>query len=764
MRRIYKIAKAELATLFYSPVAWFIWVVFAFQVGMTFVGLMEEKAQSSTLGYAFGMQTASLLGGMRGLYTIVQQYLYLYMPLLTMSLMSREYSSGSIKLLYASPVTSTHIILGKFLSMMLYGLVLLGVLFVMVLFAGCVIPNFGFKEALVGWLGLYLLLCAYASIGLFVSSLTSYQVVAGIGTLVILAALNYVNQVGQSYDFVRDITYWLCISGRSEEMISGLICSEDIIYFIAVPAMFLSLTILRLNSTRQYTPKGVMWGKYLGVIAGTCLIGYITSRPMMMCFYDSTETKRMTLTPVSQEIMSKLEDGMTITTYVNYLDRDAFYGWPTMVNEDKKRFKQYLRFKPDIKMKYVYYYDKAKNPELDKAYPNLSDRERMLKRAEIWNLDSNMFMRPEEVRKMVDLRPEGNRFVRLLERDNGEKTFLRVFDDIKRFPFETEISAAFKRLVMELPLVGFVKGHGERDCIREGDRDYNRFAQDKPFRYSLINQGFDFTEVTLDKPIPEQVDIIVIADMRSPMTENERANLDAYIARGGNLLIAGEPRRQEFMNPLVEPFGVRFMPGRLVKKSEHFQPDFIVATPTKEAGEFSYIFDQMIRKEYVVTMPGTTGLECFEDKGFSITPLFVSDTIGSWNELETVDFLDDTVSLNPSVGEVERSYVTALAMSRPMGGKEQRIIILGDADCLSNGEISIDRKDISAVNYFLISGSFFWLSNEEVPIDVRRPTPPDNEMYVSMDWMYFWKVVLMGVWPGLLACWAIFIWIRRRGR
>ena len=99
------------------------------------------------------------------------------------------------------------------------------------------------------------------------------------------------------------------------------------------------------------------------------------------------------------------------------------------------------------------------------------------------------------------------------------------------------------------------------------------------------------------------------------------------------------------MNPLVESFGVRFMPGRLVKKSEHFQPDFIVATPTKEAGEFSYIFNQMIRREYVVTMPGTTGLECFEDKGFSITPLFVSDTIGSWNELETVDFLDDTVSL-----------------------------------------------------------------------------------------------------------------------
>ena len=147
MRRIYKIAKAELATLFYSPVAWFILVVFSFQVGMQFIDLIGEQAQANTLGYSWGFLTANLLGGMRGLFTVVQQYLYLYMPLLTMSLMSREYSSGSIKLLYASPVTSTHIILGKFLSMMLYGLVLMGVLFVMVLFGGCVIDNFGWGEA-----------------------------------------------------------------------------------------------------------------------------------------------------------------------------------------------------------------------------------------------------------------------------------------------------------------------------------------------------------------------------------------------------------------------------------------------------------------------------------------------------------------------------------------------------------------------------------------------------------------------------------------
>lgn len=61
--------------------------------------------------------TANLLGGMFGLYNTVQQYLYLYMPLLTMGLMSREFSSGSIKLLYSSPVTSSQIVMGKFLAM-----------------------------------------------------------------------------------------------------------------------------------------------------------------------------------------------------------------------------------------------------------------------------------------------------------------------------------------------------------------------------------------------------------------------------------------------------------------------------------------------------------------------------------------------------------------------------------------------------------------------------------------------------------------------
>lgn len=764
MKMIYKIARTELQTLFYSPVAWLILVIFTFQASLAFTDVFGGMVRSQAEGYRLWNVTMGTFAGWRGLFTNMQQYLYFYIPLITMGLMSREISNGSIKLLYSSPVTNTQIILGKYLSMMIYGATMIGVLCIFVIYGACTIHSFDFVAVLSGLLGLYLLICAYAAIGLFMSSLTSYQVVAAVGTLAVLAVLNFIGNMWQEYDFVRDITFWLSINGRSDEFINGLICSEDVLYFLIVTALFLSLSILRLKAIRQKTPWNVSVGKYLGVVLLAVFLGYFSSRPKLMFFYDATRTKARTLTPNSQEIVSQMEGGLTITTYVNILDRFFWYGLPVSRNYDLERMKNYTRFKPEIKMKYVYYYDKADNPDLDKRYPNLNDRERMIETCRIYNLDTAMFKSPEEMKKTIDLSSEGNRFVKLLERENGQKTFLRVYDDMQIFPFETETSAAFKRLVMELPMVGFLKGHGERDCIKEGDRDYNRFAQDKPFRYSLINQGFDFSEVTLDNDIPDEVDILVIADMRRPMSPGEQERLDKYIARGGNLLIAGEPRRQEIMNPLVEQFGVQFMPGRLVRPTANFQPDFIIATPTKEAGELSYIFNDMIRREYVATMPSVAGLEYSTDKGYTTTPLFISDTLGCWNELETTDFIDDTVRLNPTIGEVEKIYTTALALSRNVGDKQQKIIILGDADCISNGEISIGRKNVPAANFSLIMGAFFWMSDDEVPIDVRRPNPPDDKVRIGQTGMTISKISLMGILPAILAFFSIFIWIRRRGR
>ncbi|MFR7875385.1 MAG: Gldg family protein [Butyricimonas paravirosa] len=112
-----------------------------------------------------------------------------------------------------------------------------------------------------------------------------------------------------------------------------------------------------------------------------------------------------------------------------------------------------------------------------------------------------------------------------------EKTFLRVFNDPLLMPFESEISVALKRLVMDMPWVGFLTGHGERDMDQIGERGYNLFAKNKLFRHSLPNQGFDVTGVTLEQDIPDSINIIVIADMHTALSESEMRHLQNYIAR-----------------------------------------------------------------------------------------------------------------------------------------------------------------------------------------------------------------------------------------
>ena len=765
-KMIYNIARTELQMLFYSPVAWLLLVVFTVQSALVFTGSFEGFVAAKEMGYGLDALTYSLFSSpWGGLFPGMQGYLYFYIPLLTMGVVSRELSSGSIKLLYSSPITNFQIIIGKYFAMMIYGAIMIGVLVLLGLCGLCTVENFDWPLVLTGILGLYLLLCAYAAIGVFMSSLTSYQIVAAIGTLIVLMLLDMVGGWGQEIDFVRDITYWLAMGGRSNTFISGMICSEDVLYFIVVICLFLALTIIRLNAVRQKIRFSVTLGRNLVVIVIACLIGYFSSMPTMKAYYDATATKMNTLTPNSQEIVARLDGDLTITSYINILDpQGAWFAAGYFLKPDEERFEQYLRFKPDMKLKYVYYYDTCANPRLDERYPGKTLREKMVEVCKIYDLDTNKFMRPEEIRAKIDLSGEGNTFVRQIVRENGEKAWLRIYNDMERFPSEREISAAFKRMVMKLPVVGFLTGHGERGYTSNKDRDYSAFANDKKFRYALMNQGFDVEYVTLDKPVRDDINIMVIAESREPLTEAENAVLQQYVDRGGNLFILGEPKRRETMNPLFAKFGFELMEGQLVKQDSNLQADVIVSRPTPEADSIAYDFGTMYRREQVIASQGVTGLRQIEDKGYKVTELFKSDTVGSWNELETTDFVDDTIRLNPAIGEVEQSYPTMVALSREINGKEQRIILSGDADCISNGELMGGRRGINASNFSIITGGFFWLSDNEVPIDVRRPPMPDRDIYIGGTGAGIMKWSLVLVLPVLLVGCGILIWVRRKGR
>ena len=335
-----------------------------------------------------------------------------------------------------------------------------------------------------------------------------------------------------------------------------------------------------------------------------------------------------------------------------------------------------------------------------------------------------------------------------------------------KVPGESEISVAFKRFTTKLPVVGFLTGQGEPRITGEGlSRDYTMFADTKDFRQSLVNQGFDVLPVSVsdDQDIPANIDIIVIADMNRALTEGEQEKLDKYIARGGNMLIAGRARKDEVMNSLVEQFGVKFLPGTLVQKHVDEGPNVVYMSATPEMQQLSYLMEPLgPPRNAKIVMADASGLEYTTDKGYHVEVVLRSDSVGCWNETETIDFVNDSVVCNPAAGEVERCFPTGLALTRKVGDKEQRILVLSDATAISNGELSGRRRIYNVLNYTLITGGFSWFSYGEAPIDIRRPLPTDLYSALTRDDMVYVKALTFGILPGLMLLLALILGIRRQ--
>lgn len=81
--------------------------------------------------------------------------------------------------------------------------------------------------------------------------------------------------------------------------------------------------------------------RYALAVCTIIVIGFASSRPAMMGFYDATRSKQRTLSEESQKVMEQLSGPMTITTYVNIFDKEFDVASPREQKEDMARFKMY---------------------------------------------------------------------------------------------------------------------------------------------------------------------------------------------------------------------------------------------------------------------------------------------------------------------------------------------------------------------------------------------------------------------------------------
>ena len=733
MKAIRRIARTELYALFYSPIAWLLLTVFLIQTSMTFAGHLSIVLYRNLAGYHGFELTASLFAAERAVLWQTIGDLYLFIPLLTMGLISRELHSGSMKLLLSSPVRILDIVLGKFTAIMVYCGLLAGVLLLLLAVSSLAIEAVDYPAVMTGILGFYLLACAYGAIGLFMSALTPHQVVAAISTLAVLTVLNFIGEVGQTIPLVRDVTYWLSLSGRVDVFRFGLITTKHVFYFLAVIGLFLSFTVLKLSAGRNLESISLRFAKYAAVTLAAVALGYVTSLPALTGYLDTTRVKSQSLTAASVDIVEQIDGPWRITSYVNVLDRFARFSLPPSQNEDFDRFEQYTRYNPKLEMDYVMYYGPSESERLYRANPGKSDAELARHRVEQWGMYGLAFddlLPTEQATGELDLASQRYRLTRNVEW-GGNSALLRMYDDVTQHPREAEISAALKRLVVGPKTIAVASGNGERSAFRKDLQDYHLSLTEISDRDAMVSHGFDVVGSRLDKSLPADTDILLIADPQEAYSAGELAQVGAYLQSGGNAVIAVEPSRRDRLTPLLQYLGIRLLPGKVYQSHEEFSDEVVFAEYAETVGGHGFV--PSLHLEYSpVLLNGTTAIKTDPGGPFAVAPLLVSQT----------------------------GQPLAVLLTRDLHGREQRIVVVGDADFMSNGELR--RKGVFTNNDDFIADLFHWLSDGEYPVKIERPDFPDKRLLVDRRGITTFKIVFYAVLPTLIIVFSTLLLLRRR--
>jgi ABC-2 type transport system permease protein len=246
---LFTIASRELRNLFLSPLAWAIMAVL--QPILAYLFLTQVDTYRTLQPRLAGVEGAP---GVTDIVVapLLQTVGFLFMliaPAITMRVFSDEKRNRTLSLLLSAPVSMSDIVLGKFLGVTLFFLLLLIMLAAMPLslYAGTSLDS---GKLAAGLLGLALLLSSFAAIGVFMSSLTEQPVVAAISTFGLLLLLWIIDWSGNSKEQVASLFAYLSLQTHLTSFLKGLFSTTDVAYYLLLTTLFLVLGIRRLDQQR----------------------------------------------------------------------------------------------------------------------------------------------------------------------------------------------------------------------------------------------------------------------------------------------------------------------------------------------------------------------------------------------------------------------------------------------------------------------------------------------------------------------------------
>lgn len=229
MKSVWIIAKRELRSFFDSLIAYIMIVVFLGLSGF-FTWLFGSDV------FLIGQAT------LQPFFSVAYWTLFFFIPALTMKMIAEEKRSGTLELLLTKPVSDWQVLLGKFTASLLLIVIALALTLPYYITVWAIGPV-DHGAVWCGYLGMILMSMSYIGIGLFASSITNNQIVAFLSSLFIGMFFLIIFDVlaGSFTGGISRLFSFLSISTHYESISRGVVDSKDIIYFLSIA--FLGLTL-----------------------------------------------------------------------------------------------------------------------------------------------------------------------------------------------------------------------------------------------------------------------------------------------------------------------------------------------------------------------------------------------------------------------------------------------------------------------------------------------------------------------------------------
>lgn len=301
--------------------------------------------------------------------------------------------------------------------------------------------------------------------------------------------------------------------------------------------------------------------------------------------------------------------------------------------------------------------------------------------------------------------------------------------------------------------VMYLDGHGERNLLGVKNHDIGEFGK------QLEAKGFKFAnpDLTIAPQVPSNGAMLVIAGPQVDVSEVEAKKIKAYLEAGGNLLWLLDDDNLRGLKDVADYLGMQVSPGiAMDMASAQYGADARVAFASLY-GEHAITKNFMLRtlfpEAHEVTAKGT------DENGWKVSNL-VEVAPNGW--LASAKLAKDAKPEFNEAKDKRGPINIGVALERTYGKKGQRVVVMGNANFLSNTFITNGGNldfGVNIINW--LAGDDSLITIQPMPLKDINVTIPDTRMGVVTAWIVFHSFQYF-IPLGLMIAGFVLWWKRRR--